>query len=164
MTVTIGFFDNEESALDAARKLKEGSTRVEAIRLLVQNAESAPILSAQSDIPVEEVNTIRDEGGNRAANIAPLGVAAFSTTGSYNGTHTATGGVAPAVVVGGLGSLEGRDTEDTLQAIGIPDKHAESCSDAINNGQYLLVADGELGADTEDWLRQAGAWKALQSE
>lgn len=162
MTVTIGFFDNEESALDAARKLKEGSTRAEGIRLLVQNAESAPILTAQSDIPVEEVYAIRDEGGNRGVNVAPLGVAAFTTTGGYNGTNNTTGNIAPGAVVGGLASMEGRDTENVLQDIGIPDNHAESCSDAINNGQYLLVADGDLGMETEDWLRQAGAWKTLQ--
>lgn len=162
MTVTIGFFDNEESALDAAKRLKEGSTRSNGVRLLVQNADSAPILAAQSDIPVEEVYAIRDERGYTAGDVIPLGVAPFTATGGYPGTNAATGNGSPGVVVGGFGSEEGPDTEGALQDIGIPDKHSQSCSEAINNGQYLLVADGDLGMETEDWLRQAGAWKTLQ--
>jgi hypothetical protein len=162
MTVTIGFFDNEEGALDAAKKLKEGSTKANGVRLLVQNADSAPILTAQTDIPVEEVYAIRDERGYGGIDIVPLGAAAFTPTGGYNGANGATGNGTPGVVVGGLGSEEGPGTKEVLQDIGIPDHHADSCKDAINNGQYLLVADGDLGIETEDWLRQAGAWQTLQ--
>lgn len=162
MTVTIGFFDNEESVLDAAKRLREGCTRASGVRLLVQNAESAPILAAQSDIPVEEVYSIRDARGYGTVDAAPLGVAPF-TAGGYAGANTVAGTGSPGVVVGvGFGETEGPGTEDVLEDIGIPDKHAKSCGDAIDNGQYLLVAEGDLGLETADWMRQAGAWKTLQ--
>lgn len=162
MTVTIGFFDNEESVLDAGRRLKEGCTRASGVRLLVQNAESAPILTAQSDIPVEEVYSIRDARGYGTVDGAPLGVAPFTAAGGYTGSSAVAGTGSPGIVVGGFGLEEGPDTEAVLEDIGIPDKHARSCSDAIDNGQYLLVAEGDLGLETADWMREAGAWKTLQ--
>jgi hypothetical protein len=154
MTVTIGIFESEETILEAAKQVKEQGYEAESVRIAVKNAEAAPILSAQSDIPVEELHGIYESRERYGE--APRGgivAAPLSTTGSYTGIGTFGQGA----VVGDLTGKDSPDMQAVLRDIGIPDKHAEECERALESGQLLLIAEGELSASTNDMIYRAGA-------
>ncbi|CAM4516560.1 hypothetical protein FHS16_003288 [Paenibacillus endophyticus] len=158
MTVTIGIFEKEENVLEAIRMLQAARTGKQNLQIIVKNKEAAPLLAGQTDIPVDEVYDIREaqeRNGERV--VAPLGAAPLAAGGYVAGGTGVVGGSPAGFVTGALDADNDTRTEDVLQGIGIPDKHAKTAGDAIEQGRYLLSADTDYEEETKALLIQAGA-------
>ncbi len=154
MTVTIGIFENEEAILAAAKQVRDQGQEAESVRIAVKNAEAAPIVSAQTEFPVEELHAICESreqfGGGAGGGIV---AAPLSTSGSYAGT----GVYGQGAVVGDISGKTGPNVQAVLRDIGIPDKHTEECERALEGGRILLIAEGELSPVTNEMIHRAGA-------
>ncbi|NIK78974.1 hypothetical protein FHS15_004120 [Paenibacillus castaneae] len=144
MTVTIGIFQNEEKVLEAI-KLFQAVHAHNSLRIVVKNQESAPILTAQTDIPVEEMYEILDaQGRGGVIGVAPIGAGGYSATGA-TGAGPAPGGI----IVGGLKRDDERATKGVMRDIGIPGDYAKECGEAVEAGRYLLITESEENTEVE---------------
>lgn len=161
MAVTIGVFENEDDVLEAVRLLREAGLDRDDLRIVVNNSEGAPILSSQSDIPIDEVQAIQTtrDGARLGTDVLPVGgvpLAAGFTTGSAGLNVAPSGGV----LIGALNE-DGYGTVEVLRDIGIPGDAADRCSTEVESGRYLLVAETEADGSAESMLRHAGAAKVV---
>ncbi|WP_139991192.1 hypothetical protein [Paenibacillus paridis] len=158
MKVTIGIFEKEEGVLEAIQAFQSTTTGNHNLRIFVKNNEAAPILAAQSDVPVEEVYEIRDAQGQRGERIVPAIGAAPIATGGYVAGGLGVG-ASPGVVIGSTDPDvdERARTQDVLHDIGIPGRLVEVCGDAIEQGKILLLTETETEAEADVLLRRAGA-------
>lgn len=163
MKVTIGIFKREEGVLDAAQAFQATNTGADSVRIIVKNKEAAPLLSSQSNTPVEEVYEIRQaqERGNES-NVPVFGAAPI-TTGAYSAGGLGIGTNSGGVVVNAKDPVldERQRTQDVLHAIGIPGRFVEECGDAIEQGHFLLVSQDESGAVAEELLLRSGAFNVI---
>ncbi|WP_169087568.1 hypothetical protein [Paenibacillus sp. PL91] len=156
MTVTIGIFKKEEGVLEATKMFQTARTNDYNLRIVLKNKESAPILASQSDVPVEEVYEILEARGPLTDRVAPLGAVPLAAGGYTAGSVGASGSPAGFVpVVSDLDDHPG--TNDVLHDIGIPEKHANECGDALEVGRYLLILETDSEEEAESLLRLAGA-------
>jgi hypothetical protein len=160
MTVTIGIFKKEEGIMEAIKMFQtaQSQTNDYNLRIVVKNKESAPILAAQSDVPVEEVYEIleaREPLTDRV--VPPIGAVPLAAGGYTAGSVGASGG-SPAGFVPVINDLDDRPgTNDVLHDIGIPEKHAKECGDAVELGRYLFILETDSVEEAESLLRLAGA-------
>lgn len=161
-TVTIGIFDKEEGVLEAIKRFQETRTNEHKLRIVVKNKESAALLAAETDTPIEEVSEIREaQELSGTGTVAPIGLAAPYATGGYVSGSTGVIG-SPAGIISGAADLDhGTRTKDVLHDIGIPSKHAKECGEAIEQGRYLLVADTDSPKDDEALFFQTGAFNVV---
>ncbi|BBI35305.1 general stress protein [Cohnella abietis] len=164
MTVTIGIFDKEDEVLQAVRLLREAGVEQEEIRVVVNNREGAPLLAADGEVAIEELYEIQairshDENGD----VLPFGTAPMATGGFPVGSMSMNSNSGTAgVVFYGSNSDEEASSSGVLHAIGIPENAAKQCGQAVESGQYLLVAKTDPELDAQDCLRQAGASDVFQ--
>ncbi|WP_138754991.1 general stress protein [Paenibacillus sinopodophylli] len=153
MTVTIGIFEKEEHVLEAIKLFQAAREDKQSLQIIVKNKEAAPQLSSQTSIPVDEVYDIREAGEpNGERIIAPL------AAGGYVAGSAGVVGGSPAGIVTGAFDLDNDTrTKNVLQSIGVPDKHADTAENAIEQGQYLLSTDTEFEEKAKALLIQAGA-------
>ncbi|WP_054026126.1 hypothetical protein [Bacillus sp. FJAT-28004] len=161
MTVAIGIFEKEEGVLEAIKRFQATRTNEHNLRIVVKNKESAPLLAAETNTPIEEVYEIREaQELNNARVVTPIGVAPFAAGGYTPGSTGVNGN--PAGIVAGAAELDqGLSNKDVLHDIGIPDKHTKECGEAIEQGRYLLVADTDSETAAEALLLQSGAYKVI---
>lgn len=167
MTVKIGVFNREEAVLEAVRIIRESGAEREELRIVVDNKENAPLLAANSEVPVEEIHGILadrrryGDGSDVVIPVAPVG----TTTGFPGGIGAVPGGAPGPIAAVPIFAADGRgpDREQVMQEIGIPDGAAEACSEAVEAGNYLLVAEfaEESELDAELLLHNAGAARVL---
>jgi hypothetical protein len=158
MTVTIGIFEKEESVLEAIKRFQAVRTDKQNLQIVVKNKEAAPLLSGQTDIPVDEIYDIREaqeRGGDRF--VSPIGAAPL-VSGGYVAGGSGVVGASPTGFVAGTADLE-NDTrnENVLQDIGIQGRHAKTSGDAIEKGYFLLAADTDDEEVSKRLLIQSGA-------
>jgi hypothetical protein len=157
MKVTIGIFNKEEGVLDAIKRFQANDWNEYNLRIVVKNKESAPILTSQSDVPVEEVYEIREaQEPLIERSVPPVGAVPLAAGGYTAGSIGASGSPAGFVPIVN-DPEEYQSTNDVLHDIGIPADHAKACGDAVEIGRYLLVIETESEAEAETLLRQAGA-------
>ncbi|CAM4212181.1 hypothetical protein PAAL109150_15850 [Paenibacillus alkaliterrae] len=88
--------------------------------------------------------------------IPPLGAAPFAA-GSYQATGTGVGGGPTGFVAGAHYSDEGPGTKGVLQDIGVPEKFAKECEEAVEAGHYLLISEVDSEDEAATLFLQAGA-------
>ncbi|TVX95495.1 general stress protein [Cohnella terricola] len=154
--VVVGIFDQESEVLEAMRSLREAGAAQEEIRVVVGNREGARILASSPQVNLEELYEIqetrqREEDNNFFVGSAPVAFA-FSP-----GNTTMGNGMPGAIVAGNVFFGDGAGSEKLLKDIGIPAGCTDLCAKAVENGQYLLVADTVSEIDVQSMLAKAGA-------
>lgn len=163
MKVTIGFFKREEGVLDAAQAFQATSTSTGSLRIIVKSKEAAPLLSSQSNTPVEEVYEIRQTQERGNENNVPAFAAAPISTGAYSAGGLGVGTNPGGVIVNANDPVpdDRQRTQDVLHAIGIPGRFVEECGDAIERGYFLVVNQDGSGAEAEKLLLRSGAFNII---
>ncbi|TJY42137.1 hypothetical protein E5161_08990 [Cohnella pontilimi] len=164
MSVNIGIFKKEADVVEAIRLLREAGVDHDDMRVIVKNAEAAPLIASVTDVPVEELAGLQDRTANHdvpgRAGGWPILVAAPVMNGGDGRPGNATGVAAAA----GLWGLE-RDNDDTgegrLRDIGIPEHASERCGEEVEAGRILLYTEADEDTNADSILRHAGAAEVL---
>ncbi len=156
MTMSIGVFERQEDVLEAIRGLQQSGMQDKNIRVVVKDAESAPLIAANADVPIEDVQDIEGTGYRMDASTVPpiAGVAGGSASLSEGANIGTPGGVYIAAF--GIDD-EHRDRKKLLQEVGIPNGIAKQCEEKIDAGCYLLLAESGEDALARTVIREAGA-------
>jgi|GEM_PF-3222865 len=156
MTMSIGVFERQEDVLEAIRELKGSGLEHKNIRVVVKDVESAPLIAANADVPIEDVKDIEDSGYRKDASaVAPIAGLAGGPATLSDGAYT---GIPGGVYFTAFGIGDERlDREKLLQEVGIPNAIAKQCEEKIDAGCYLLLAETGEDALTRTVIREAGA-------
>lgn len=167
MALTVGIFERERQVLDGARRLLDAGRGIGGMRALVRNEEGAPLLSSQSELPVEGIALLRETGEREARGdwdyepgerFVPSAAVLVSLQGA--GTP---GQVAPVAAMGLAGMGGGLRTEAYLDELGFPSGLSSVCAEELNAGRFLLLAETADGdEEAASLLRAAGALDVLQ--
>lgn len=163
MTVNIGVFEKQEEVVEAIRLLREAGVDHDDIRVIVKNAENAPLIASNTDVPVEDLTGIQEAREHQPGpdGTFPIGAAAVpASTGIGTGNPEGLGG---GFAVGAFHLLDDdRDhTERVLRDVGIPKHAADRCEEEVGAGRYLLLAETEEDTNASSLLRHAGASDVL---
>jgi len=154
--IVVGIFDQESEVLEAMRSLREAGAAPEEIRVVVGNREGAPILASSPHVNLEELYDIqesrrREDDGDSFIEGAPIAFA-------YSSGNTNMGNGMPSAIAAGNFFFEDEaGSEELLKDIGIPGRCTDLCAKAVENGQYLLVADTVSEIDAQSMMAKAGA-------
>ncbi|MFC5406935.1 hypothetical protein [Cohnella soli] len=151
MAVIVGIYDNEEQVLEAIHSLREAGAAEDDLRVVVNNREGAPLLSANGHVRMEELYRIQevrddDDVNTPFAASVPLGVG-YPVGLSAIGAGP-TGAVLPSMLLS-----DGSGSAEVLVEIGVPEDEAALCARAVQSGQYVLLREdasyvGEDGEST----------------
>ncbi|MFC5468640.1 hypothetical protein ACFPPD_07890 [Cohnella suwonensis] len=155
MAVTVGIYDKEEQVLEAIRLLREAGAEEDDLRVVVNNREGAPLLSADGHIRMEELYRIQATR-EREGDGAPI-VAYAPLAGGYPVGVPAIGSGPSGVVLTGLGTGNAAGAKEVMLDIGVPANAAEKCARAVESGKYALVADVAEDISSETLIGHAGA-------
>ena len=158
----IGIFDTQEQAIEAVQKLEQAGFRREQLHVLAKDYESSRRIENETDVHVDELNdlveTRKDEGpldtfpgGYIGGASASPGVGAAGVT-----TYTAST-IFPAGAFAWNWNREGQEMSSALHALGVGDHAGAICTEALNEGRYLVAAEHEQGADA----RQSAAEEVM---
>ncbi|KZE38403.1 general stress protein [Bhargavaea cecembensis] len=143
----VGYYDNEQQAIDAIEDLKRQGYTTEDISVISKNND--------------DVEAIQDETGTQAAEGAATGAATGGVLGGLGGVLAGLGalaipGIGPIVAAGpvvagltgaaagaGVGGLAG-----ALIGMGVPEDEAERYETYFNEGKILVLVD--RNASVED--------------
>lgn len=154
MTMNIGIYEREEDVLIGIQLLREAGIEQGELRVVVSNREGAPLLTSNTDVPLEELDAIQETRRNTEGDIFPLGGPLVT---GYPAGNAATNSGPAGVVFPALIDDEGPSSEEVLTDIGIPKNAAEECGKAVESGHYLLIAESDLDTNVEVLLRNTGA-------
>jgi hypothetical protein len=162
MTVNIGIFQKQEDVVEAIRLLREAGLDHDDIRVIVKNAENAPLIASNTDVLVEDLTGIQDARNqdSSAQGIAPLGLAGIpANTGMGTSTQN---GYPGALIMGAMDDdQEDADREQLLRDIGIPGHASERCEEEVGAGRYLVLTETGDDTNANSILRHAGAADVL---
>ncbi|WP_424766894.1 hypothetical protein [Paenibacillus sp. sgz302251] len=157
MTVTIGIFEKEEGVLEAIKRFQASETDNKGLRIVLNNKDAAPMLAAQTDIPVEEVYGILDaQESNDLSGRPPLEAAPLAA-GGYSTINNGVRGEPVGIVANVFSRNDGQRIKDVLREIGIPKNCAKECGEAVEEGRFLLIMEADPESEADSVLRQAGA-------
>lgn len=163
MTMAIGIYENQAAAIEAVQQLEGAGFRAEDLKVMAKDHESSGRIESETDVHVDELNDLTDTRADRSGgdvlldSPAAAGWAAGFPLAAGLGFGTYNGAGYPAGVLALTALHEGDDMKDALQALGLGDKAAEVCRDAISEGSIVVVAEAEAEEDVDDSARKAGA-------
>lgn len=169
MQQVIGIFDTQEQAIEAIDGLERAGFRRTDVKVLAKDYESSRRIERETDVHVDELNDLvdtREDSGEGPLN-------------SFPGGYIGGAGVSPAVGATGLSTYNastifpagafawtaypaGREFTSALHALGVGDEAAALCTEALNEGRFVVAAElGQSAAgsrsDAEKVLRACGA-------
>jgi hypothetical protein len=157
VAVTIGIYEKEENVLEGIRLLREAGVDRGEIRIVVSNREGAPLLTSNTDVPVDELYEIQKARVEEEKEEVPLLSSVPYMTGIPSGITSTSAGPVGVILPPRSNSDEGPSSEEVLSDLGIPSKVADQCSRAVESGKYLLIADSDTQTNVQSLLRHAGA-------
>lgn len=165
MARVIGIFEHQQQAIEAISKLQlQGFQRGE-IQVIAKGTEHSSRIEAESEIDVDELKEMdqvrhRNRHGDGLDGVpgvsgmavavgamglggAGVGLGAGFGLGGAAGNAGAPGVAAGVLAVGGdlFGDDEG--ISEALRALGLSDKEASQCNDAVRAGKLLVVAKSD---------------------
>lgn len=169
MSRAIGIFNVQEQAIEAVQSLESRGFGQEQLKVIAKDREHAARIESETDVHADELQEIADNGGTgRGTRIGLFGLAGFAGLGGLGGAgnvgtagSTGNAGMPAAGAAGALalGSLRGDDLldpdggngglTDALRSLGLSDSEADVCSEAVERGSLVVVADTEAN-DAED--------------
>ncbi|MCC3375782.1 general stress protein [Cohnella sp. REN36] len=171
MGMTIGIFNQEQQVIDAIEMLRSAGAHKEDLRVIVKSESDAPLLSSNSDVPVEGVAGVREarervareDEGSWTGDEGVLPVAGVAAAPQMTGTagYPGSGPLVPVVGLFDWDGGEAPDSERVLSDMGLPDGAADRVAEELVGGKYVLVAEERPDGQTERILRQAGAIDTL---
>jgi|UPI0003691ED0 hypothetical protein len=166
MATTIGIFEREGQVLDAVERIRSSAGTAKSLRIIVKNGENAPLLAGHAEAPVEEVAGVQGtltRSDDMDAGFAgeDAGIAAAAWVAPLQGGGSS--GNASALPVLGLlrWNRDDADIGGTLKQMGIPPHAVRSCAEAVDEGKFVLVAEGGSIERNDALFRQAGAVDVL---
>ncbi|HUC92800.1 MAG TPA: hypothetical protein VMS09_12370 [Paenibacillus sp.] len=162
MTMAIGIYENQAAAIEAVQQLEGEGFRAENLKVMAKNHESSGRIESETDVHVDELNDLTETRADRnGGDILPDSPAAAGWAAGYPlaagigfGTYNGTG--YPAGILALTALRDGDEMKGALEALGLGDKAAEVCRDAISEGSIVVVAEAE-GDAGDDSARKAGA-------
>lgn len=162
MSVHIGIFNKEEEVVEAIRMLREAGVDHDGIRVIVKNAENAPLIASRTDIAVEDLTDIEDARDRDTGVTDGLPIGVVGVTAGNLGSGAPFAGYPGGFVIGAFDWDEDNgDRERVLRDVGVPDHAAERCEDEVGAGRYLVLADSDEDTNAPTILRHAGASDVL---
>ncbi|MDB4867324.1 MAG: hypothetical protein JWR03_1657 [Cohnella sp.] len=159
MSVNIGIFEKEADVVEAIRLLREAGVDHDEMRVIVKNADAAPLITSTTDVPVEELAGLQ-EAGERETGIAggwPV-LAAVPNNSLGNGTTANP----PGVIVGAFHpENEENFSGGVMREVGIPNHASERCGEEVDAGRILLCMEADDSTNAATILRHAGAADVL---
>ncbi len=169
MPRVIGIFDTQEQAIEAVQGLEEAGFRRDRLHVLAKDYESSRRVENETDVHVDEINDLvdtREDSGEGPLDTFPggyIGGASASPVVGAAGVSTYTAStIFPAGAFAWNWNREGQEMSSALHALGVGDRAGAICTEALNEGRFLVTAEFEQGADArqsaaEDVMRGCGA-------
>jgi hypothetical protein len=169
MPQVIGVFDTQEQAIEAVQGLERAGFRREQLKVLAKDYESSRRVEHETDVHVDEINDLvdtREDSGEGPLNTFPggyIGGAGVSPVVAATGLSTYNAStIFPAGAFAWTAYPEGEEMSSALHALGVGDQAGAVCTEALNEGRFVVAAEigqgaGERQATAEQVMRGCGA-------
>ena len=140
MHATIGIYNDHELAVEAVRQLKDSGYPVSQLSIMGR-AETEVIDEEMHVMPKNPLNVVGLGTGTVIGTalgiLTGVGIFAIPGVGVLYGAGALVGAIAGfdfGLIGGGIASV--------LATVGVKDENAEKYKDALNEGKFLVIADG----------------------
>jgi hypothetical protein len=158
MSVNIGIFEKEADVVEAIRLLREAGVDHDDMRVIVKNADAAPLITSTTDVPVEELAGLQEAGEPETGVARGWPVLAVPNNSLGSGTTANP----PGVIVGAFNpGNEENDSGGVMREVGIPNHASERCGEEVDAGRILLCMEADDSTNAATILRHAGAAEVL---
>jgi len=163
MQQVIGVFDTQEQAIEAVEGLEREGFRRESLKVLAKDYESSRRIERETDVHVDELNDLvdtREDSGEGPLNSFPggfIGGAGVSPVIGATGLSTYNAStIFPAGAFAWTAYPGGRELDGALHALGIRGEAAAMCTEALNEGRFVIAAEvGQEAGDYRSAVEQA---------
>ncbi|WP_424767949.1 hypothetical protein [Paenibacillus sp. sgz302251] len=148
MTRKLAIFDTEQQAIHAIQQLEQSGFVPGELKVLTKDSEHSRRIEAESDVHADELRELEEASAQDAHGLDGPGVVATAGSGGigFVGAYGLVGyGAASSYAGGGYPYAaviaDHNQHHGVLQALGLDDKEAEACYQALQNGSVIVIAE-----------------------